>query len=789
MFRLNLKIALRNLFKNKVYATINILGLAIGLTSCLLLLLYANYEWGYDKQFKSSEHIYQALVNLKDANGNVSRTINQTQNVLLKTLKEDYSEVEAGSRITDPYKMLVSNGDNALKLTNRYVDPDFLELFDFQFISGNPQRALSDPNSIVLTASSAMKIFGRTDVINQSIRFENLADLKVTAVVKDLPANITFGFEMITPWTLYENLNEWPKRENWGSHNYNTLLRLNENADVEQLNAKMKGVVTKHLPLAKEDVFVYPLTKLHLYGEFSNGKSDGGKIEQVQLFFALAFGILLIACINFLNLSTANTGGRAKEIGVKKTMGASKSSLVKQFMLETFLLTFLAIVLSIILLELSLPVFNNLLEINVAFDYSDPVNWILVSFVFIVTSFLAGSYPAFYLSAFKIVDSLKKSLNFRSGYSLTFRQALVVAQFSFSIILILASLTIYKQIQFIKNRPLGYESNGLVEVAHEGLLYTKFDILKSKLLASGAVVGVTQSSGSISNKNSSIGGLSWEGMNEEDKVVDFDQIFTTYDFLQTTGVNLVAGREFNRQFASDTAAILLSNKAVEVMKLKQPIGAKILHQGVNRTVVGVFDDIVWASPTRSNAPMVIAFADISDVITMRLNPTKNISESIALLSKIVKEVNPNFPVDLKFIDQLNSEKFKSEKILGTLANVSCFLAIVVSCLGLFGLASFTTVKRVKEIGIRKILGASVREIMQLLSLGFVKLIFLSACISLPIAYLIMSKWLGDYEIRSSLSWDLFALTIFIIFSFALLTVSWQTYRAAKADPVKSLKQE
>lgn len=789
MFKLNLKIALRSLFKNKVYAAINIGGLAIGLTSCLLLMLYATYEWGYDKQFKNSPHIYQAMINLNDQKGQVIRTIDQSQNVMLGALKEAFPDVMYGARATGVYKRLVANGEESLKLDSRYVDPDFLRLFNYDFVSGNPAKALNDPNSIVLTETAAKRIFGKTDVLNQKVRFENQVDLKVTAVIKDLPTNVTYGFESLTTYSLYENLNQWPKKPNWGSHDYYTLLKLNEHTDVAAFNAKLKGFIGKHFSAAKEDVFIYPLIKLHLYGTFLKGKSIGGNISQVQLFVSLSIGILLIACINFMNLATASTQGRAKEIGVKKTMGASRTDLVFQFLLESFILTFLSILLSIIILEFSLPAFNRLLGIEIVFDYLNPINWVLIFSVLILTGFISGSYPSFYLSGFNAIQALKKTLNFKKGYGLTFRQVLVIVQFSFSIVLIAATITIYKQIQFIKNTPLGYRSTGLLEIPHEGLLYEKFNLLKTRLLSSGAVVGVTQSSGSISDKNSSIRGLGWDGMTESEKMVDFDQIYTTYDFIKTTNIKLLTGRDFNQKFASDTAALLLSKKAVEVMHLKNPIGARIFYQGDQRNVVGVFENIVWGDPSKVAAPMVIAYADISDVITMRLNPIKSLSESVGVIDKLVKEINPNFPVEIKFIDSLNEIKLKNERILGTLANLFGCLAIFVSCLGLFGLSSFSTSQRIKEVSIRKILGASITELMTLLSLNFIKLIFIAIVISLPVAYYIMYNWLQQFELRTSLSLWMFVLTATLTLLISILTITWQTYRAAKINAVEALKYE
>lgn len=790
MFKLNFKIAFRNLWKNKSSSLINIGGLAIGLSSCLLLMLYARYEWNFDKQFKNADHTYQAMTNLYDGNGNTMRTIGLSANILASTLKEEFPGIKHIARTTDLYKRLLTNGNNSFKINSRYADPDFLKVFDFQFISGNPEKALNDPNSILLTATTAKRLFGTTDVLNRTIKFENQADLKVTAVIKDLPGNITYKFEALAPWMLFQNLNEWPAKVNWGNHSFYTLMTLGQNTAVSLLNNKLKGMVKKHSVIAREDVFLFPLVKLHLYSDFVNGRSAGGKISQVQLFVTLAFGILLIACINFMNLATAHAQKRAKEVGIKKTIGATRSTLVFQFLLESLILTTVSILISIAIIELSLPWFNHLLDIEIKINYLHPANWIILLGILILTSFFAGCYPAFYLSGFNPVQTLKKSVNANGRHILGLRQILVIVQFSFAIVLIASTITIYKQLQFIKNRPLGYQSNGLIEVPHEGLLYEKYDLLKSRLLASQAVVGVTQSSDGITSNGSTIRGLEWEGMSASDKIIDFDQIYTTTDFVKTTGIRLLEGRDFSKKMASDSTGILLSQKAVKIMNLKHPLGAKILYQGSYRTVTGIFADIVSGDQRKFTAPMVIAYAkDISEAITMRLNPQKSITESIDMISSTLKELNPNFPVDIKFIDNLNKEKLKNEATMGVISNVFGGLSIFISCMGLFGLSAYSAEQRTKEIGIRKILGATVKELMQLLSLSFLRLVLIAIVIALPLAWYLMKRWLENFDIQTPVSfWIFIATAVFTIF-IAILTVSWQTYKAAVADPARALKHQ
>ncbi|MBG6236065.1 ABC-type antimicrobial peptide transport system permease subunit [Pedobacter sp. CAN_A7] len=790
MFKLNFKIAFRNICKNSLSSFINVAGLSVGMASCLLLLMYAHQEWNHDKQFKQATNTYQAMVNLYDDHGEVTRTIGLSANVLAATLKESFPEIMEVSRTTSQYDRLIARENNSLKVKSRYADPAFLKVFNFEFIHGHPERALSAPNSIVLTESTALRFFGTTNVLNKALTFENQAKLKVTGVIKDLPANITYGFEALTPWALFENLNSWPANPNWGNKDFFTLITLRPEANIDGLNNKLNGFVAKHNSVIREDVFLYPLHKLHLYGDFANGKAVGGQIQQVRLFVGLSFGILLIACINFVNLSTAHAKKRAKEVGVKKVIGASRRSLIYQFLLESFLLTAISMIFAITFVELSLPWFNHLLDIKVAIEYFNPYYALAFLGFLVLTSGLAGFYPAFYLSRFNAMQAFKQQHKSGGLQGISLRQVMVVLQFSFAVMLIALTITIYKQLNAIKNRPLGYESNALVEIPHEGLLYQKYDLLKTRLLASGAVTAVTQSSNSVTNKDSSIRGLLWPGMPASGKLVDFDQIYTTYDFLKTTGINIIVGRDFKKEIASDSAALLLSSKAVKVMNLQQPLGAQIVYQGEKRHVVGVFEEIVWGDRSKFSAPMVIAFADgISDVITMRLNPEKSVTESTNMVNEILQEINPNFPVDIRFIDHLNELKLKKESNLATLAQLFGGLAISISCFGLYGLSAYSAVQRTKEIGVRKVLGASVTELMQLLSFSFLKLVFIAMMVSFPVSYYLMKEWLSGFEIQTTISLSIFLLTAGFTLLLSLFTVSWQTYRAATANPVNALKYE
>ncbi|QNK63188.1 ABC transporter permease [Pedobacter sp. PAMC26386] len=790
MFKLNLKIALRNLWRNKISSFMNISGLAIGLASCLLLLLYVSYEWSYDKQGKDSANIYKILTSFEDINKNVESTGENTGNIIGPFLKENYPAVKAMSRYEWGGPKLIANGIKSFKKRGRFADSDILNVFDYQFIAGDRKTALNAPNNVIVTESMAKILFGTTDALNRSVRFENKLNLKITGVIKDLPGNTSVYFDFLMPWSLYETQFDWVKSPAWTNFNWSTVVKLNPATDVEQFNQSIKGIMEKNHPGARSFAFVYPLSKLHLYGTFTNGKSTGGKIEQVRLFMGLAIGILLIACVNFMNLATAKSERRAKEVGIKKTIGATRVSLISQFLMESLILTFCSAILAIVLIELALPLFNNLLGIELGVSYSNGYVWSGLISVVLLTGLIAGSYPAFYLSSFNPVQILKKKGLKGNGQLISLRQILVIGQFGFAVILIIATTVIYQQIQYIKDRPVGYKVNELVEMTQDGDLFDKFDLLKTKLLQSGAVTAVTQTSMTMSRDGSSFSGMKWAGSNHADELFSFNQIATTYDFIKTTGVKLLEGRDFSKSFASDSAAVMVSRSAVKRMNLVNPVGQTVVYHGDKRTIVGVFDNFVWGSPTQTERPMVVAFyKEWRGVVTMRLNGANTPAANLVLIEKITKEVNPAYPVEINFVDRLYTDKLKSQKILGILSNLFGGLAIFISCLGLFGLASYSAEQRTKEIGVRKVLGASVVNLIGLLSLSFMKMVLIAIILGVPIANYIMSGWLKSFEFHTTINWLVIAMAAAGTLGIALLTVSFCTYKAAKTNPVQALKYE
>jgi len=791
MFKLNLKIALRNLWRNKTSSIVNISGLAIGLAACLLLLLYVSYEWYFDKQGKGIEDVYQVMINFEKADGLVTGTGASTPNTIGPVLKESYPEVKSMSRI-DVYGelKLIANKDNSFKKRSRFADADILNVFDYNFIAGDKKTALNAPNNVIVTESMARLLFGTSDVLNQSVRFEDKVNLKITGVIKDLPENSSIQFDYLLPWTLYEGMYDWVKIKEWTNNNWMTLVRLDPNVSPEPINRSIKGLIKMHSPDALASPFLFPFSRLHLYDDFTNGKSTGGQIEQLRLFIGLAIGVLLIACINFMNMATAKSEKRGKEVGVKKTIGASRISLISQFMMESLVLTISSAIMAIVLVEAFLPLFNNLLGIKMGISYYNPYIWIGLIGIVLFTGLIAGSYPALYLSSFNPLQILSKRNTGRAMMLISFRQVLVIVQFSFAVILMIATTVIYKQIQYIKDRPTGYEVNDLIEIPQDGELVGKFELLKARLLKSGAVNAVCQLSGSMSESSSNFWGLEWPGSNEVDRHMVFNQLATTYDFVKTTGLTILEGRDFSKQFASDTAAVMLSLSAVKRMNLVHPIGQIVKYQGQNRRVVGVFKDFVWGSPFKSDAPMLVAFnKEWNGNINIRVNPAHDALANMATIEKIIKEINPAYPVEFSYVDKLYAKKLKSQKILGLLSNIFGGLAIFISCLGLFGLAAFSAEQRTKEIGVRKVLGASVSNLMGLLSFSFIKMVLIAIIIAVPVASYVMDNWLRGFEFHTSVSWTMIIVAALGTIGIALLTVSFQTYRAAKGNPVDALKYE
>ncbi|QIL41142.1 FtsX-like permease family protein [Pedobacter sp. HDW13] len=789
MFKLNLKIALRNLWKNKGFSLINIGGLAIGLASCLILLLYVAYEWSYDKQFTNNEKtyvVYQSVV----ANGKTF-SWSWTPNVMAGELQEKLPGVKYASHSTYPQTNLITAGEKKISSRVVYADPNFLKILDYKFIKGNSARALKDINTIILTKSYAEKLFGNEDPVNKTVKLENEDVLKVEAVIDDVPANSSINFECIMPWELFEKRETWAKEANWGNNMCLTLVQLKDNNAFTEANADIKDIYKRHNKEIVSVALLHPLTKWHLYADFENGKSVGGKIDQLKIFLLLAFCILLIACINFMNLSTARSERRAKEVGVRKAIGSTRRSLISQFFLESLLITFIATVFAFILVEVSLPYFNNILNIKLTIDYHNSLFWLILVALMIFTGFVAGSYPALYLSSFEPVKVLK-GFSLKTDSSVSIRKILVVGQFVFAACLIVCTMVIYQQLNYIKNKPIGYNQSNLIQIAVDGKLrdQQKLELLKTQLIKSGAASNVTFFSSDFTEGGNNTTNIEWEGKNPKE-LISFNHRGIGYDFVETIGTEIISGREFSAKFPNDTSSVMLNEAAVKMMNLKNPIGATIKFWGTRLTNVGVVKDFVVESAYQKVAPMIFYLntKDNASMIIARLNPNQNISSSLEKIDELVKEMEPNYPVNRKFVNESFEVKFQDEKLLGTLSNWFGGFAIFISCLGLLGLALFMAEQRKKEISIRKVLGASTTNILTLLNKDFIKLVAIANIIAFPLAYIIINKWLSAFEYRVSISPLPFIVAITLSVLIAILTVSIQSVKVAKANPVDALKYE
>ncbi|GGC68233.1 ABC transporter permease [Pedobacter quisquiliarum] len=788
MFKLNLKIALRTLWKNKSYTLINAGGLAIGLASCMILLLYVAHEWGYDKQFSGYEKTYVVYNNSK----NNAETLSWawTPTLMAGEVREKIAGVKYASHSTYPNPHLISYKQNNFKAPAVFADQAFLKILDYEILSGNAEQALTGVNTVILTETLAEKLFGQEDPINKVVKFNNEEVLKVSAVIADVPVNSSIQFEYLLPWALFEKINPWVKNSGWGNNSCLTLLQLQDEGQLSAVSAQMRDIYKRNIPDATNEVVLQPLAKWHLYDHFENGKSVGGRIDQLKIFFLLAFCILLIACVNFMNLSTARSEKRAREVGVRKAVGSSRAALMNQFLQESFLLAFIGMLTAFMLMEIALPFFNSLLNTSLKINYTDWRFWVALVGLTLATGFIAGIYPAFYLSSFEPVKVLK-GFGHSGAATLSIRKALVVFQFVFAACLIVCTAVIYQQLQYIKDKPIGFNKNGLIEIPMEGNLRSKekMALLKTQLLESGAVTGVTYFSRSLNEGGNNTFSVSWPGKNPNDQVL-FNFRSAGASFSKTIGAEMIAGEEFSEAHHNDSTHMILNEAAVARMGLKHPVGATFSWGGSPVTVIGVIKDFVVESPYQAPAPMILYhIEDEFEYMIARMNPEGNVSSSVNKIDEIVKAINPNYPVERKFADDNFEQKFQNEQLLGTIANLFGGFAIFISSLGLLGLALFMAEQRKKEISIRKVLGASTMNILTLLNKDFIKLVAIANVIAFPLAYIISSNWLSAYEYRIQISLLPFGIAVLLSLIIAVLTVSLQSFKVAKANPIDALKYE
>jgi putative ABC transport system permease protein len=786
------KTAWRSLLRGRSFSVINISGLIVGMAGATLILLWLFHEVSYDRFHTNKDRIYKLYVKT-DIPGEKHLTLDAVSQPLGPAMQRKFPEVEAFSRLSDVSHFLFTVGNKSFtQLRGSFVDPAFLRIFSFPLVAGDRDRPLASVNSMVVTEKMARKLFGSTDVVGKTVRLDSTDNFTVTAVMKDLPSNTEFDFEYLVPWDYLKKLG-W-NNENWVSNNCYTWVLLRPHTDIKAFNVKIADFT--RINTGQNNLwlhFAYPMTKMHLWSTFDNGEPTGGRIDTIKVFALIAAFILLIACINFMNLSTARSEKRAKEVGIRKVAGAGRGLLIGQFMTESFLTVFLSGVLSLALVQILLPAFSQLVGATLSIPFDSPGFWLSFAGFQLLTSLLAGSYPAFYLSAFKPVGIFRKQFR-QTRAVLSPRRVLVVLQFTFAIVLIISTLIVRSQLQYAEDRDTGYSRNNLVYVDFEGDIQKNYPLIRQELLQSGVAVAVSKNWENISQGGSQTWGYRWAGESARDTTIGIGIYSSDADLVRTAGMKLVAGRDIDiYRYPTDSFAILLNETAVKWMGFTDAIG-KVLYNPYENTrwhVVGVVRDFVFWTPYGQTPPAMIQGPASAYFSTMhiRFNPGNPTAESLEKTQAIFRKYNPAYPLDYRFVDQEYARKFDDIQRTKTMAGLFAALAVFISCLGLFGLSAYVAESRIKEIGVRKVLGASVSGITGLLSIDFIRLVVVAFAIAAPIAWYAMNRWLEGYTYRITIGWAVFALAGVLAVLIAVLTVSFQAIRAAMANPVRSLRSE
>ena len=783
MFKNYFKTAVRNLFRNKGFSITNILGLTIGIACTIFILLWVYDELTYDRFQKNHDHIFQVIAN-RDFKNQVF-TDRSMAMPLASALENSSPQIKHAVVTTYRQQNVLAYNNNKIKKEGYVVSDHFFDVFSWQFVKGNAATALKDPNSIVLTEDAAKVFFGNEDPINKVLTIDNKRSVKVTAIVKQAPGNSTFKFDWITPFN-YNDSDTKRSMNEWINSSWNVFIQAAPNADTALLNRNITKIKRSHGHDEISSYFVFPMSHWHLYSDFKNGKNTGGMIEYVRLFSIIAVIILLIACINFMNLSTARSEKRAKEVGIRKTLGSNKRQLIGQFFCESFILTFIAFVLAIIAVALLLPSFNLLVDKHLSLNIMRPMFWIMAFAIILFTAFVAGSYPALYLSSFNPVKVLKGTI-VSGKNSILPRHVLVIAQFVISILLISATIIVYQQIQHTKDRDMGYNPNGLVMIPSTPDTDKSFAAIKHDLLAPGIITDVTRTSSPITEVWWNTGAPDYEGKPANAQII-MGGLATDVDFAKTMRSKMLQGHDFTGTPA-DSTSMMLNKAAVDAMKLKNPVGMQMRY-GKTYTIIGVTDNIIMTSPFEPAYPMLIVYdGQSSGMNTMRIKTGVPAPKAIAFLETVFKKYNPSAPFEYKFVDQEFQKKFLTENLINRLTNIFSALAIFICCLGLAGLASFTMEKRFREIGVRKVLGASVRQLLMLISKEFLKLVAIAFVIAAPLTWWLMDNWLENYKYRISINLWLFFNVGIAMLVLTLMVVCLNTIKAAIANPVKSLRAE
>ena len=790
MFKNYFKTAWRNIIRTIGYSTLNVVGLAIGMAVALLIGLWVYNQYSYDKFLPEYQSAYRVQRNF-DSNGD-TLTFQSTSLKLVEALRNQVPEIQytAEGQLYGQHGLMV--GDKKLYPAGAIAGPDFLKILQYPFAEGNANTAFKDAYSIVITQKMAKALFGNEDPMNKMVRFDNTDNLKVTGVLKDIPSNATVDFNFVVPSTYVYQKNPSIKSDGertFSNNNLETFVKLKPGITYAQVAPKIRNIEHTeegNINAMNSYVTLQPVERWHLYSNYVNGQDTAGFLVYVNMFSIIGLLVLIIACINFINLTTARSEKRAKEVGVRKAIGSQRKDLIIQFLSEAFLLTIIAFVFSLLFVQLALPAFNALTETHISIPYSNGYFWLLMIGCILLTALLAGSRPAFYLSSFNPVKVLKGTIHTGKSSSLS-RKILVVIQFSCSIALIISTVIIYQQVNFAKDRPTGYNLNRLMSTNMNDDLAKNYTAIKNELIQKNIVESVTAASSPSTNIWWHSDVEQWPGKHAGE-TIEMGTIMVSDDYFKTLGMELKSGREFSS--AADTTNVIFNEAAIKRMRIKEPINQIVTWQGHQLRIIAIAKDALMLSPFASADPTMFLYNPKNvSVMMYRLAPNIKTQDAIAQLTSIFNKYEPAYPYDYSFSDADYASKFKLETLIGKLAGLFAGLAIFISCLGLFGLAAYVAEQRTKEIGIRKVLGASVSQVWMLLSKDFIVLVFLSCVIASPIAYYFLHDWLMNYNYRINIGAGVFILSALLAIVITIITISFQAIKAAVANPVKSLRSE
>jgi putative ABC transport system permease protein len=793
MYKSYFKTSFRSMFKNKLHTFINITGLSVAMATVLIIVMWVGNELAYEKNFKNYQRIGQVLQNVTN-NGYV-QTWNSIPYPLADEVRKNYGSDFVHVVLTSgKYPHLLASETKKLNKSGLYAEPDFTTMLTLSMLAGSAD-AIKDPSSVLLSASTAKAYFGEADPIGQIMTIDREFTVKVAGVYEDIPTNSIFSdMHFIAAWDLLFNGTGWIKHmeDPWRPNAFSLYVQLADHATFEEASAKIKDAklkkVSEALAKKKPELFIHPMSQWHLYDKFENGKLAGGRIQYVWLFGIVGSFVLLMACINFMNLSTAQSEKRAKEVGIRKAIGSIRSQLVAQFFSESILTAFFSLALALLLMQLMMPFFNAVAGKNMSMQW-DNVLWWLIGIIFtLVIGLIAGSYPALYLSSISAGKAIKGV--HKGGHHAIPRKVLVTVQFTVSVVLMVGTAVVFLQIKHAKDRPIGYSANGLIAVPPMSPeIHKHFDVVKSELVKSGAIVSMAEAVSPTTEQWSSSSQFDWRGK-DPDLSVDFPTYGVSHDYGETIGWEIKGGRDFSRDRLSDSTALILNESAVAYMGLKNPIGETIRWGGQAFEVIGVIRDIVVRSPYEPVSPTFYFLSTSEEnFLLMRINPASATTAALDKIETVCKKYNADVPFTYEFTDEAYARKFGNEERVGTLATIFATLAILISCLGIFGLSSFMAEQRTKEIGVRKVLGASLFDLWRLMSKDFVLLVLISCVIAVPTAYTILSSWLKNFQYRLGIPWWTFLLATVGTLFITMLTVSWHTISVARVNPVKSLRAE